>query len=136
MQVSAGIALLSGGRLLLCHPTSARWFGTYSIPKGLVEPGESFAAAAIRETREEVGVTVFPEALRPGGEIRYTRGNTVTKVVHWFVADVTVLGAPDVLPAAWLQQAEVDWAGFLGRAEAARRVLPRFEPLLALVTAP
>jgi ADP-ribose pyrophosphatase YjhB (NUDIX family) len=136
MQVSAGLALLAHGRLLLCHPTRARWFGTYSIPKGLVEPGESLAAAAIRETKEEVGITVFLEALHPGGEVRYDSKGKVTKVVHWFSADVTALAPPDVLPREWLQRNEVDWAGFLGRAEAARRVLPRFLPLLELVTAP
>jgi ADP-ribose pyrophosphatase YjhB (NUDIX family) len=136
MQVSAGLALVAHGKLLLCHPTSARWFATYSIPKGLVEPDESLAHAAIRETKEEVGITVYLEALHPGGEIKYDTKGRLTKVVHWFCADITVLDPPDVLPKEWLQQNEVDWAGFLGREEAARRILPRFAPLLELVTAP
>ncbi len=136
MQVAAGLALIAHGRLLLCHPTRARWFATYSIPKGLVEPGETLADAAIRETKEEVGITVYRDALHPGGEIKYDTKGRVTKVVHWFSADISSLDPPDVLPKEWLQRNEVDWAGFLGREEAARRVLRRFTPLLELVTAP
>jgi ADP-ribose pyrophosphatase YjhB (NUDIX family) len=136
MQVSAGLALLSRGRLLLCHPTRASWFATYSIPKGLVEPGETLADAAIRETKEDVGITIHRDALHPGGEVRYDTKGKVTKVVHWFLADITILDPPDVLPKEWLDTHEVDWAGFLGREEAERRVLRRFAPLLSLITAP
>jgi len=35
--------------------------GRYSLPAGRVEPAEAFRAAAIRETLEEVGLTVKPE---------------------------------------------------------------------------
>lgn len=136
MKTSAGIALLARGKLLLCHPTRARWWGTYSIPKGLVEPGEDLVQAAIRETAEEVGITVFPAALQPGGQINYVRNERLTKVVHYFVADITALAPPEVLPKAWLQRNEVDWAGFLGRAEAEERIFWRFEPMLDLIEAP
>ncbi|HSX00465.1 MAG TPA: NUDIX domain-containing protein [Patescibacteria group bacterium] len=34
--------------------------GLYSLPAGRVEPNEAFRAAAIRETMEEVGLTVEP----------------------------------------------------------------------------
>lgn len=137
MLVSAGLALVSRGRLLLCHPTRAAWLATYSIPKGLVEPGETLADAAIRETKEEIGIEVHRDALHPGGEIKYdTKEGKITKVVHWFLADISALDPPDVLPKEWLQANEVDWAGFLGREEAERRVLRRFAPLLSLITEP
>jgi len=38
--------------------------GTYTLPAGHVEPGESFTQAAVRECMEEVGLTVQPEDLR------------------------------------------------------------------------
>ena len=36
--------------------------GTFFLPAGRVEPGETLLAAAVRETEEEAGVTVLPQA--------------------------------------------------------------------------
>lgn len=38
--------------------------GTYTLPAGHVEEGESYRHAAVRETREEVGVDINPDDLR------------------------------------------------------------------------
>jgi predicted NUDIX family NTP pyrophosphohydrolase len=62
-QHSAGILLYrrTRGRLevLLVHPGGPFWRnrneGAWMIPKGMVEPGEDSAAAALREFEEEVG---------------------------------------------------------------------------------
>jgi phosphatase NudJ len=46
----------AGDRFLIVHERKhgQRWY----LPAGRVEPGESFAAAAIRETREEAGIEI------------------------------------------------------------------------------
>ena len=47
------------GRLLLCHVTgTAKW----DIPKGMQDDGETTLQAAMRELREEAGVTLFEAA--------------------------------------------------------------------------
>jgi 8-oxo-dGTP diphosphatase len=54
---AAGLLLADGGRVLL--QLRARWAhqgGTWSIPGGAIEAGESAADAALREAREELGV--------------------------------------------------------------------------------
>ena len=54
--LAASIAVFRDGRVLLAervNPPAARRF---SLPGGVVEPGETLAEAALRELREETGV--------------------------------------------------------------------------------
>jgi len=52
-SVTCGVLVTDGAQLLLGHATrSPRW----DIPKGVAQPGEGFAAAALRELREETGL--------------------------------------------------------------------------------
>ena len=70
-STSCGVIVTDGQFLLLGHATrSPRW----DIPKGMAEPGESFAAAAARELFEETGLTVPETVLRPLGVHAYRRG--------------------------------------------------------------
>lgn len=46
----------SGGRVLLVKRGQEPAAGTWSLPGGRVEPGESFEAAVVRELREETGL--------------------------------------------------------------------------------
>lgn len=134
MTRSAGLVLIDGQRILLCHPTRAPWRGTYTIPKGEIAPGETELEAALRETREEIGVDVPPELARPGGVVDYVdRRGRLFKQVVWFLVDASALGLPDVLPRERLQLDEVDWAGFLSREAAEERIFHRFLPLLDLL---
>src|SRR3982074_3962531 len=63
-QQSAGILMHRGAEkdteVLLVHPGGPFWakkdVGPWSIPKGLVDPGEDMLAAAKREFQEETGV--------------------------------------------------------------------------------
>lgn len=70
---SAGLLLYrcrpAGREVLLVHPGGPLWKwrneGAWQIPKGLIAPGETIVAAAIREAREELGVPIegVPEEL-------------------------------------------------------------------------
>lgn len=78
---SCGVIVTDGTRLLLGHATrSPRW----DIPKGGVEPGESFAAAAYRELHEETGLTAPENALVPLGVFPYLR-NKDLMLFSWVV---------------------------------------------------
>jgi predicted NUDIX family NTP pyrophosphohydrolase len=82
-KVSAGILLYrirpAGPEVLLVHPGGPFWAkkdeGAWSIPKGLVDPGEDELAAARREFFEETGAVAHGNAKdlgafrQPGGKV-------------------------------------------------------------------
>lgn len=56
MKVTCGIFVIdNNNNLLIVHATHAPW-NTWSIPKGLVNIGETYKEAAIRELWEETGI--------------------------------------------------------------------------------
>lgn len=84
-NVSAGLLLYrrrAGGlKLFLAHPGGPYWAGrdagVWTLPKGLIDPGEDPLAAACREFREETGVVPTGPFL-PLGSVRQKAG----KVIH------------------------------------------------------
>lgn len=51
----AGLALVAGDRILVLLRAQGEHSGTWGLPAGTVKPGENPYAAAVRETREEIG---------------------------------------------------------------------------------
>ena len=56
------------GELLLCHATGRNY---WDIPKGVRDAGETSAAAALRELREEAGIELGEHQLQDLGSHRY-----------------------------------------------------------------
>jgi predicted NUDIX family NTP pyrophosphohydrolase len=103
--------------------------GSYGIPKGGVEEGESLIEAAMRETLEEVGIKV-PKRLIDTTARTYvltSKKYKQVKTVHWFIVkidDLSSIGLSGlVVPKRQLQLDEVDWAGFITLDEAKKRVM-------------
>ena len=126
---SAGLAIIYDGMILLGHTTNRGWYGSYGIPKGGIEKGESKLDAAIRETREEVGIKV-PKNLIDKTEHTFTlttRKYKYNKIVYYFIVKVdklSQLGLKDTrIPKSQLQVEEIDWAGFISLDEARKRVM-------------
>jgi 8-oxo-dGTP pyrophosphatase MutT (NUDIX family) len=69
-RLSCGVVVLNPDReLLLCHVTGQNH---WDLPKGGIDAGESPLQAALRETREESGLRLDPDALLELGRFRYT----------------------------------------------------------------
>jgi 8-oxo-dGTP pyrophosphatase MutT (NUDIX family) len=67
------------GELLLCHVTGQ---DHWDLPKGGPDPGETPLQAALRETREETGLALDPDALLDLGRLPYRP----RKDLHLFAA--------------------------------------------------
>ncbi len=105
---AAGGVVVRDGRVCIIHrPKYEDW----SLPKGKLEPGESWEAAAIREVQEETGL-----AARCGEELtphEYVDRKGHPKVVRWWRMSVD-----DVAP--FVLNAEVDERRWVTSAEAER----------------
>ena len=76
----------AAGRVLLGQATgSARW----DIPKGVAEAGEDYAAAALRELREETGLVADAASLRALGVHRYLPAKDLA-LFEWVKAEIDV----------------------------------------------
>ena len=148
ITISSGIVLLYENKILLCHPTNSKWNGTYSIPKGKNEnEKETLLEAAIRETKEETGIDLnkFKKLIELkhhqtpwSGLIEYKdKKNKIYKKVVYYILEINNLNEiglkSDIIPKEQLDLEEIDWAGFLNKKEAEKKIFWRFKELLKLI---
>ena len=119
--VSYGVLILNEHQaLLLAHVTDQpHW----DIPKGGAEPGETPVQAAVRETFEETGITLQPEALEELGLMPYTSKKnlhlfkTLLNTADWDLAQCqctsffphyrTGVATPEADAFRWVTRAEI-----------------------------
>lgn len=112
--LGASVACFRDGRVLLAARGRPPLEGIYSLPGGLVEPGETLAEAALRELREEVGVEAKLIGFVTPVEVieRDADGRVRLHIVLAAHAARWVSGEPQTGPEArdvrWVTQAEID----------------------------
>lgn len=143
MKKSAGIVIIwQGKKILLCHSTNSKWFGSYSAPKGGVDRGEAEIDGAIRELKEETSIGVKKSQIsNPNNPIVIEYINRKTEVMYKklylytvYINDLSEIGlTTEILPKEMLQLEEIDWCGFLDKREAGVRIFHRVGLLLNLL---
>jgi len=111
--IGVGAIIIEGNRVVLVkrgHPPLA---GEWSIPGGVLEVGETLREAAVREAREETGLTVEPGELL-GVFDRVLRDAAGRTQYHYVLIDFLCRrisgdphGAGDALEARWFTREEV-----------------------------
>ncbi len=127
-----------GPEVLLVHPGGPYWknkdANAWSIPKGLLEPGEDPREAALREFAEETGVQLEGE-LQALGSVRQPSGKTI----HAFAAEADIDAdavVSNTFELEWppntgqtMQFPEVDAAAWYPLDFASRKILKGRRPL-------
>jgi predicted NUDIX family NTP pyrophosphohydrolase len=140
-SVSAGLLMVDAQRrVLLVHPGGPffkrRDAGVWSVPKGLLAPGESLLATALREFSEELGFTPQARQLLSLGHIKQGGGKTVHAWAFRGDWDPTRLSS-NAFELEWpprsgrLQQfPEVDRAEFFDAQTASDKIVAAQRPLI------
>ena len=93
MACAGAVVRDARGRILLIRRGTEPGRGLWSVPGGRVEPGETTAEAAVRETREETGLSVVVDGLAGTVERAGTHG------VVYVIDDHVATPAPGADPA-------------------------------------
>ena len=139
MIISAGIAIYYNNKILLIHPSKTKLTGTWSVPKGKVEDGESLLETAIRETKEEVGINIHKDIISDKPRLfNYTsRNGHVFKKSYIFTANIISLDEigldSEMILMSNLQTSEVDMALFFDKYHAKDYIFWRYRPLLSKI---
>lgn len=84
--VSCGGIVIFRGKILLLYKNYKNKYNGWVLPKGTVEEGEAFQETALREVKEEAGVS--PDIVKYINKSHYSfriPDNVVEKEVHWYL---------------------------------------------------
>ncbi len=83
---SCGGVVIYRGKILLLYKNYRNKYDGWVLPKGTVEKGETFEETAVREVREETGVTAVIVTFIDSSHYTFmTPIDIVTKEVHWYL---------------------------------------------------
>ena len=83
---SCGGVVIFRGKILLLYKNYRNKYEGWVLPKGTVEEGEEYKETAIREVREETGVSA--SIIKYVGKSQYTFNTAqdlIVKDVHWYL---------------------------------------------------
>ena len=146
---SAGILLYRrtpGLQVFLAHMGGPFWAnkddGTWGIPKGLIEPGESLIDAAIRECSEEIGFSATADGLESLGFIKMKNGKEVHAWAYEVASTCELLVSSNTFDLEWPKGSgeiksfpEIDRAEWFCLEDAYRKIISAQSELLDRVIA-
>ncbi len=109
IELCVGAVVVDDGRILLVRRGRGRSAGTWSVPGGHVELGETMAEAVLRELHEETGLVGVCEDLIGWVEHIDDEGHVVIFDFGVTVLDTTdPVAGDDAAEAAWVPGVDVE----------------------------
>ncbi len=105
--LAASVAVFREGRVLVAARARPPSLGLFTLPGGLVEPGETLGQAALRELREEVGVEA--DLIGFVDHVEILERDEGGRVRHHFVVCAHAARWRSGEPAAGAEALEVRW---------------------------
>ena len=126
---SARAVVIESGRVAMVH---SRKYGHYKFPGGGIEAGESREAALVREAREEAGLVLDPQSIRPYGFVhRIERGDREPLFIQdnfYYLASASALVPQELDGYEAAEGYTLRWVDPREAAAADRSLIPAFEP--------
>ncbi len=107
---AGGVVLGDGGTIALVHNAET---GTWTFPKGSIEPGETDEQAALREIEEETGLTglEFIDDLGTYARTKSGIAGAAVKIIHLYLyaapRGAAIVPAHEIAEAVWVPYREV-----------------------------
>ena len=105
LPAAGGVVRNGEGEVLMIYRR-----GAWDLPKGKLDDGESFKAAAIREVQEETGVmerTLHHKITTTYHTYRGKKKKRILKPSHWY--EMSTPGSPDLTPQAEEDIERAEW---------------------------
>ena len=104
-----GTLPVHGDKVLLCRRAIEPRYNKWTLPAGFMENGESTMTGAIRESQEEAGIMIKPEACQ-----LYTMFNLpyINQVYFFFLSYLDTAdfeAGAESLEVAWFGESEIPW---------------------------
>ena len=126
---SARAIVIENGRVAMVY---SRKYGHYKFPGGGIEAGESREAALVREAREEAGLVLDPQSIRPYGFVhRIERGDREPLFIQdnfYYLASASALVPQELDGYEAAEGYTLRWVDPREAAAADRSLIPAFEP--------
>ena len=126
---SARAIVIENGRVAMVY---SQKYGHYKFPGGGIEVGESREAALVREAREEAGLVLDPQSIRPYGFVhRIERGDREPLFIQdnfYYLASASALVPQELDGYEAAEGYTLRWVDPREAAAADRSLIPAFEP--------
>jgi ADP-ribose pyrophosphatase YjhB (NUDIX family) len=137
IKMTSGIVFIYNGNILLVKPNKLGKKNNLSYPKGVINNKEDIKSAAIRETKEEIGIIVPHGLLKNKNLYRsiYNEDNKI-KIDYYYIINLDnnlfykLFNGKLIIDEKKLQKNEIIWAGFLNKKISRKYLKNRFLTIL------